>query len=41
VQEIQEVLLHSAVYCGMPSGLEAFRAADEAIEAWQLEQGKD
>ena len=41
VQEIQEVLLHSAVYCGMPSGLEAFRAADEVIEAWQLEQGKD
>jgi 4-carboxymuconolactone decarboxylase len=34
VQEIQEVLLHSAVYCGMPSGLEAFRAADEVIQAW-------
>ena len=33
VQEIQEVLLHSAVYCGMPSGLEAFRAADEVIQA--------
>ena len=34
VQEIQEVLLHSVVYCGMPSGLEAFRAADEVIQAW-------
>ena len=34
VQEIQEVLLHSAVYCGIPSGLEAFRAADEVIQAW-------
>lgn len=34
MQEIQEVLLHSAVYCGMPSGLEAFRAADEVIQAW-------
>lgn len=34
VQDIQEVLLHSAVYCGMPSGLEAFRAADEVIQAW-------
>lgn len=34
VQEVQEVLLHSAVYCGMPSGLEAFRAADEVIQAW-------
>lgn len=37
VAEIQEVLLHSAVYCGMPSGIEAFRAAKEAIEAWQAE----
>jgi 4-carboxymuconolactone decarboxylase len=35
VEEIQEVLLHSAVYCGMPSGLEAFRAANEVIEEWQ------
>ena len=32
VEEIQEVLLHSAVYCGAPSGIEAFRAAKEAIE---------
>lgn len=38
VEEIQEVLLHSAVYCGMPSGLDAFRAAKEAIEEWQSEQ---
>jgi len=37
VAEIQEVLLHSAVYCGMPSGIEAFRAAEEAILAWQEE----
>ena len=37
VQEIQEVLLHSAVYCGMPSGLEAFRAADEVIQAWRAD----
>lgn len=38
VEEIQEVLLHSTVYCGMPSGIEAFRAAKEVIEAWQNEQ---
>lgn len=38
VEEIQEVLLHSTVYCGMPSGIEAFRAAKEAIEIWQAEQ---
>ena len=37
VAEIQEVLLHSAVYCGMPAGIEAFRAAEEAILAWQAE----
>jgi 4-carboxymuconolactone decarboxylase len=32
VAEIQEVLLHSTVYCGAPSGIEAFRAAKEVIE---------
>lgn len=37
IAEIQEVLLHSTVYCGMPSGIEAFRAAADAIEAWQIE----
>jgi len=37
VAEIQEVLLHSTVYCGMPAGIEAFRAAKEAIEQWQAE----
>ena len=37
VAEIQEVLLHSTVYCGMPSGIEAFRAAKEAIEEWQAQ----
>lgn len=38
VQEIQEVLLHSTVYCGAPSGIEAFRAAKEVIEVWEGEQ---
>lgn len=35
VEEIQEVLLHSIVYCGAPSALEAFRAAQEVIDEWQ------
>ncbi len=39
VEEIQEVLLHSLVYCGAPAAQEAFRAAKEVIEAWQDEQG--
>lgn len=35
VQEIQEVLLHSAAYCGFPAAIEAFRAAKEVVEDWQ------
>lgn len=31
-EEIQEVLLQSAVYCGVPAGVEAFRAAREIID---------
>lgn len=31
VDEIREVLLHAAVYCGMPLAIEAFRAAHEVI----------
>ncbi len=33
VEEIREVLLHAAVYCGLPAGLEAFRAAHEVLKA--------
>jgi len=32
VQEIQEVLLHAAVYCGIPTSVEAFRTAAEVCE---------
>ena len=32
VEEIQEVLLHATVYCGVPVGIEAFRAAREVID---------
>lgn len=31
VEEIREVLLHSAVYCGAPAMQEAFRAAQEVL----------
>jgi len=31
-EEIQEVLLHSMVYCGAPACQEAFRAAREVID---------
>ena len=30
--ELQEVLLHAAVYCGVPTAAEAFRTAAEVVE---------
>lgn len=38
--EIKEVLLQAAVYCGMPAGVEAFRNAREVLEAMRAEQGE-
>ena len=35
VEEIREVLLQAAVYCGVPAGIDAFRAAKEAVEEGQ------
>lgn len=29
--EIQEVLLHAAVYCGVPTAVDAFRTANEVV----------
>jgi 4-carboxymuconolactone decarboxylase len=40
VEEIREVLLQSTVYCGVPAGVEAFRAAKDVIEDW-LKDAKD
>ena len=31
-QEIQEVLLHASVYCGLPAAVEAFRTAAEVVD---------
>mgnify|MGYP000067742533 CR=1 FL=1 len=33
--EIKEVLLQAAVYCGIPAGIEAFRAASEVIKDYE------
>ncbi len=30
--EIKEVLLHATVYCGIPAGLDAFKAANEVLK---------
>ncbi len=31
VNEIKEILLHATVYCGIPAGLDAFKAAHEVL----------
>jgi 4-carboxymuconolactone decarboxylase len=31
--ELQEVLLHAAVYCGVPAAVDAFRSAAEVVDA--------
>ena len=36
-QEIQEVLLQTAAYCGAPAALEAFRIAERALREAQAE----
>ena len=33
VDEIKETLLHATVYCGIPAGLEAFKAAHSVLVA--------
>lgn len=32
-EEIQEVLLHASVYCGVPAAVEAFRTAASVVDA--------
>ncbi len=31
-KEIQEVLLHTSIYCGVPTAVDAFRSAAEVID---------
>ena len=33
VEEIQEILLHATVYCGLPAGGEAFKVAEDVLRA--------
>ena len=33
VAEIQEVLLHASIYCGVPTAVDAFRSAAEVVDA--------
>lgn len=38
MKEIQEVLLHASVYCGMPLAIDAFRVAHEVLKEMGLIQ---
>ena len=38
VEEIRETLLHCAVYAGAPAAIDAFRAAQEVVEAHLAEK---
>lgn len=31
-EELQEVLLHASIYCGLPTAVEAFRTAAEVVD---------
>ncbi|MCM5678222.1 carboxymuconolactone decarboxylase family protein [Schlegelella sp. S2-27] len=37
VNELKEILLHSAVYCGFPAAIEGFRTAAAVIEQYRAE----
>ena len=32
LEQIQEVLLHASIYCGLPTAVEAFRSAAEVVD---------
>jgi 4-carboxymuconolactone decarboxylase len=33
VEELQEILIHATVYCGVPAAVDAFRSAAEVVDA--------
>lgn len=37
-EEIREVVLQAACYCGMPAGIEGFKVASKAIEEWKVNE---
>ncbi|RJG03260.1 carboxymuconolactone decarboxylase family protein [Noviherbaspirillum sedimenti] len=36
VEELREILLHTAVYCGLPAATDAFRVAEEVLQGRKL-----
>lgn len=39
-RELQELLLHTAAYCGWPASMEAFRTAKRVIDEAEAQSGK-
>lgn len=39
-EQISEVLLHTAIYCGVPAAVDSFRAASKVIAEHQASAGK-
>lgn len=40
MEEIQEILLHAAVYCGLPAAVDAFRVAEEVLKERKMLEPK-
>jgi 4-carboxymuconolactone decarboxylase len=40
-EEIREVILQAACYCGMPAGIEGFRVAGKAIQEWHEQKRRE
>ena len=38
-EEIMEILIQSAIYCGVPAALRGTRIARQALERWQANEG--
>lgn len=38
-EEIQEALLQTAVYCGLPAALESFRVAEQVLDDLEANSG--
>ena len=38
--EIMEILMQSAVYCGFPAALSGTRIARQAVERWEAGEGR-
>lgn len=40
-EEIREVILQAACYCGMPAGIEGFRVAWKSVQEWHEQKQRE